>query len=218
MLAGSFRGLVFDIGGVLAHDVQEHLFDKSRGVGFHYQLPAELVCQISTSLWHKYAYTCQTGDDWSAIEQSYWRDFLSQTKCSAPIQELIDFSKRFIQAVNGMELLVKRLKSDRFDLIICSNNTEFWFKRQSFTCNLGNYFDQDKIILSNRVGHPKDSQGFELFEAVERVMDHKKENYIYVDDRVTNIEQSIKFGIRPIMFPSHSNLGAVYLEQLIYSL
>jgi len=211
------KGIVFDIGGVLAYDIREYLFyEEGTGLISKYGLDKRIVSEIDSILYDKYAYNkIGNKENWEELERQYWDELINHINLQATPDELIEFTKKYVREVSGMMDLVKSLKANNFDLLICSNNTEFSYQRISRLLNLEDYFEERKIILSNRFGASKSSPNFILFEEAERQMEYKKEEYLFVDDRQSNIEKALEFGITPVYFPAEATYGRKYLESII---
>ena len=209
--------IVFDIGGVLAYDVWEHLLlDEQHGVAAKYNLDREQVLQTAKELWRKFEHrNAHNDEECSAYEREYWALFVERFKIKATIDELITYTDPFIRPIEGMNDLLVELKTQGLTLLICSNNNEFWFRRQAAKCGFHRYFDSDKIILSNRVGASKWSANFEMFHAVVKAAGVSKEQCLLVDDRAENMERASQFGMPAILFPAHADhYGAKYLRKL----
>ena len=215
------QAIIFDIGGVLAHDVWEHLFLDDEGVRSKYpQLDAAEMFRWGKSVWETFAYVSETPEnDWRALERRYWDAFIlffrNQLPASASSDEFIELSLKFFRPVEGMNALLEKLRAQKFTLGICSDNNEFWYRRQAELVGFTKYIDADKIILSNRVGKSKRSAQFEMFDAVTRAVGVPKQNCVFVDDRATSIERAQEFGMPGILFPARAAFGAKYVETLI---
>jgi len=217
----SHQAVIFDIGGVLAHDVWEHLFLDDDGVRAKYpQLDADEMFRWGKSAWEDFAYVSETPqNDWRILERKYWdafiENFRTQLPASASPDEFIDLSLKFFRPVAGMNALVEKLRAQNFTLGICSDNNEFWYRRQAELVGFAKFFDADKIILSNRVGKSKRSALYEMFEAVTRAVGVPKQNCVMIDDRAPSIERALEFGMPGILFPAQAAFGAKYVEILI---
>lgn len=211
------QAVIFDIGGVLAHDVWEHLLlDEERGIAVAYSLDTDQVRSVGQDLWEKFAYRAATDDNgWEDLEVEYWNLFIQRLQLPTSVDEFIQLTDEFIRPVEGMIQLLERLHSRGIDLALCSNNTEFWFQRQKDKLNLDRFVASNRMILSNRIGVPKSSPGFEMFRAVIDALGIEKDLCIFVDDREKNIHQALEFGLSGIIFPSHSSYGALYLGSLL---
>ncbi|HEV2863339.1 MAG TPA: HAD-IA family hydrolase [Pyrinomonadaceae bacterium] len=211
------QALIFDVGGVLAHDVWENLLlDKKKGVASKFNLDVKEVRKVAKSLWAEYAHRpLNIKDDWEVLEREYWDSFIRHFQLSEPADYFINLTEKFIRPVPGMLELLERLHSRGVRLAICSNNTEFWFNRQTHKLNLGRFFQPGNIILSSRVGASKSSPDYEMFKTVISALNMDKSDCIFVDDRQETVTHGVEFGITGIIFPSHSEQGALYLEALL---
>lgn len=211
------KAVIFDIGGVLAFDVWENLLlDSTYGIASIYKLDGELVKNVGQNLWKDFAHDPSLNEksDWQELEREYWSRFINELGVSIPIGELINITDEFIQPINGMQQLIKDLYSKGIKLAICSDNTEFWFQRQMNKLGYAQFFASSHVVLSNRIGFAKGSPGFEMFQAVVDSLELAKELCVFVDDRVSNVEQALKFSLPTVLFPSYSEYGFKYLEVL----
>jgi len=211
------RAVIFDIGGVLAYDVWEHLLlDTERGVASICDLDVKQVRTVGQDLWNKFAYRATTGEeDWQDLEKEYWNTFIRTFNLSSSVNDFIKLTDKFILPIDGMTQLLEQLQLAGIDLAICSNNTEFWFKRQMDKLGLRRFFSPSRIVLSSRIGVPKSSPRYEMFQAVVDALQVDKDVCIFVDDREENILRAFQFGLAGIIFPSHSAYGSKYLQALL---
>jgi HAD superfamily hydrolase (TIGR01509 family) len=211
------RAVIFDIGGVLAHDVWEHLLlDEKDGIASICNLNVEQVQRVGQNLWKQFAHRAVVKKGGAKeLEEEYWKLFIEEFHLSMSVDDFVQLTDKFIQPVYGMSQLLERLYSKGIDLAICSNNTEFWFKRQMDTLDLHRFFRPTRVILSNRIGVSKSSPRFEMFQATINALGMEKNLCVFVDDRKENIQQALRFGLVGILFPSHSKYGAQYLEALL---
>ena len=62
------KGIIFDVGGVLAHDVWEHLLlDKPKGLAARFDLQYDAVEKVGKALWTAF-------DRWRAEPEDEWLD------------------------------------------------------------------------------------------------------------------------------------------------
>lgn len=210
------KGIIFDIGGVLSYDINEYLFAPDGPIVTTYNLEPQSTRDLAMQLWGKYAHTRQDFEEtWQQVEEEYWNEFKAASGVTAPISELIALTLPLIRPVPHMADLLAELKDQNYDLLICSNNTEFFYQRQKELAGFAQYFQKNKVILSNHYGHPKEEETATLFKAVESQMDYPKENYLFIDDRPKNIKAGLKYGLNPILFPVEAPYGHTYLRQLI---
>ncbi len=219
------KGVIFDIGGVLAHDVWEHLLlSKPHGVAFKYNLSPESMEKVGKDLWKRYAkLDARAPLDRDNCEREYWLRFkesFPQLPYSVSVESLIAMSETFVQPVNEKDMppILERLRKKKVGLAICSNNNEFWFHRQWTKLNLKKFFDDDKVVLSCREGVEKSDSNFTMYRvAVEKLGLGAKE-CAFIDDRMENINRAIEYEMTGILFPSGSPDGARYLNVLLEKL
>jgi FMN phosphatase YigB (HAD superfamily) len=216
----SVRGLLFDIGGVLAWDIQEYLFsDETHGIPGLYGLDRQRTWPIATQLWKRYAYERHLEvPDWHQQEHQYWTEFTRELGISTPVEALINLSTYFVRPVEGMQELLESLRQLGVHILICSNNTEFWFQRQRERLGLDQYVAPEDVILSCRVGAPKLSPDFELFKIVKSRLRFDQNDYVFVDNQFENIRHANDFGLTGIYFPTASPFGASYVRRLFQHL
>jgi len=206
--------VIFDIGGVLARDVWEHLLlDEPGGIASKYSLDKNQVERVGKLLWGAFAYRPETQyNDWRTLERQYWRQFIEffwgkQPPSNVSIDNFIRMTDDFINLVDTeMIPLLEKLQSKGIDLAICSNNNEFWFRRQMDKLSLHRFFSPSKIILSCRIGVSKSSSRFEMFHAVVDALGVAKSQCAFVDDREGNVEQAKRCGIVGVHFTNAQQL------------
>jgi HAD superfamily hydrolase (TIGR01509 family) len=211
------KALIFDVGGVLAYDVWENLLlDKDYGVASVFHLNAEEVYKTGQELWNLFAHRqVDTENSSSSLEREYWDLLIQRFDLLESPDYFIRWTDRFIKPVEGMVPLLEHLQASGVKLAICSDNTEFWFRRQMDSFGLCRFFSPNHTILSSRVGVSKSSPHFEMFEAVVAALDLDKEDCILIDDRNETILRGLEFGLAGIIFPSHSRQGGRYLAALL---
>lgn len=220
------KAVVFDIGGVLAQDVWEHLLlnskaDSKRGIASIFHLSHTEVEEVGHKLWQKYeCMRLGPGQKWEDLERDYWEDFLQAFEGELPTSittsDLIKMTDEFIcdVATSGMVSVFERLRSKGIILAICSNNTEFWYNRQAAKLGFRNYFSEDHIFLSCRTGYAKRSP--EMFKAVVGGLGIRGDECIFVEDRPENIKRAYDwFNMTGILFPPEAVWGAGYVDALL---
>lgn len=226
------RGVIFDVGGVLAYDVWEHLLcdpaPKNKNapdpvsISAEYGVPDDQLREIGKELWGRYDDV--TGDPLK-LERDYWQAFVSHPRCpdaltSVPIQTFIDKTNDFIRPANQdmATRLLEWLVSKGVRLGICSNNNEFWFRYQATTLGLYRFFAPSSITLSCRHGITKGD--FRLFHIAGHSLGLHPTECIFVDDRMSNVSRSVECGMTGVLFPSEQSEsepqhGAEYLRRLL---
>ncbi len=99
-----------------------------------------------------------------------------------------------------MEPVLKRLQAHGLGLAICSNNNEFWFRRQMDNLRLHRFFSPEKTILSCRIGVAKSSLGFEMFHAAADSLGLRPSQCAFVDDRQGNVDRAKELGMQGLFF------------------
>lgn len=210
------RAIIFDIGGVLAADVWEHLLLDDNGVRSTFpNLDKDELKRIGKVLWEAFAYTPETAAaNWQELEKRYWKMFIGYFKEQLPKnidpEVFIQMTDAFIRPVTGMFSVLERIQLNGVNLAICSNNNEFWFRRQMNQYGLRRFFSPGKIVLSCRVGFSKSSPGYEMFHAVVDALGVIPAQCIFIDDKESNVERAQVCGMEGILFSD-----AVYLADQI---
>ncbi|MDP2650705.1 MAG: HAD-IA family hydrolase [bacterium] len=205
------KAVIFNIGGVLAHDVWEHLFFDEDGICNKFNLPREKLETVGRKLYEEYAYRqIPEASDWRSLEKEYWKKFINEFRAELPQSitddDLIQLSESSIREVSSDEMvsLLKELRLNNLILAICSNNTPFWFARQKSESKLTDFFSDENIVLSYQVGAPKSHSNCAMFNAVSERVGVDKEETIFIDDRQGNISQAERCGIKGILFETYS--------------
>lgn len=213
----AIKAVIFDVGGVLAYDIWEYLFlDKEKGiVSLYKELDRNKVEQIGKDLWEMFANDKKRGEKFSgnpeACEKMYWAEFIKRSGIQEEPQTFIKMSNDFIKPIEGMDKILDMLQAKNINLAICSNNIDFWYRRQMQKSNLKRFFQDDKVILSCRIGFSKSSPGLEMFRAVSNALELDPKYCVFVDDRQNNIKLAQKHGMTGILFPPETQYGAQYL-------
>jgi len=99
------QGVIFDIGGVLAHDVWEHLLydpkeeGKPMSISVKYGISVQEIKDFGKELWGDYD---RNDGDPDTLENEYWiriRDRFTKLAHVSP-DELCDMTEDFIRPVN----------------------------------------------------------------------------------------------------------------------
>lgn len=219
------EGVIFDVGGVLAPDVWENLLpsqDKEGGIAEKFALDKEQVHKVGELLWKAFAYRSEGKHvTWRELEQQYWEMFIkffwpNSPPNNASCEEFIRMTGEVVKPAPGhhdMQRCLKNLQSNGIRLGICSNNNEFWFRRQMEPLNLYQYFNPSSITLSCHIGVSKSSKRCEMFHAVVGALGLPYSKCVLVDDRVENIERAGQCGIRG--FPMKEGTTVTELERFL---
>ena len=193
------RAVILDVGGVLARDIWEYLYDD---LAASYRLDREALHEAGGLLWETFAYVPETpANTWRDMERRYWELFLLMFRGTGlSVEQLIALTDRYIVPIDGMRPIVEELHARGTPLVICSNNNEIWWPRQAEKLELARFFPDSKLVLSSRVGAPKDSPRCEMFRAAVAAAGVAPAECFFVDDRAPNIERARGFGIDAVLF------------------
>jgi HAD superfamily hydrolase (TIGR01509 family) len=200
------RAVILDVGGVLAHDIWEPMFrDFSR----RYGLSNARLQRIGRLLWETFAYVPESAaNTWRDMEQRYWQLFRSMCAVPLPVQSLIRLTDRYVVPVDGMRPILEELRARGVRMVICSNNNEIWWPRQARKLHLRKYFPDCALILSSRIGAPKNSPRLEMFRAAVRAARAPAAGCFFVDDRRENVLRARRLGIDAMRFRGAAHFAA----------
>lgn len=189
---------IFDVGGVLAHNMWEPMLDD---LAQRYRLDRDQMQQTGALLWETFAYVPQTpANTWRDMERRYWQLFLRMHEVPLTVEALIELTDRYVIPMPGMRPLLERLQARGTRMVICSNNNEIWWPRQAKALELERFFAPGSIILSSRIGAPKESPGLEMFRAAVSAAGVPAASCLFIDDRQPIVERALAFGIDAMLF------------------
>lgn len=192
------QAVVLDVGGVLARDMWEPMFDD---LAARYGADRERLHEAGRLLWETFAYVPETpANSARDMERRYWELFLLICRLPLTVEALIALTDDYVVPVPGMRAIVEALHARGTPLVICSNNNEIWWGRQAAKLELDRFFRPECLILSSRIGAPKDSPGLEMFRAVVAAAGVPAAACFFVDDREPNIVRARAFGLDAILF------------------
>ena len=215
------KAVIFDIGGVLAPDVWETiLLHPKTGLAKKYRIDHSLAERTGRLLWNRFGLIkASSKHDVNSIEIEYWQTLRSQLNIKETVDELILLADRAIYAYPGMKNILKDVFRSGAQIIICSNNTTFWFEKQSKALSLSEYVSEEHMIISWRVGCFKSASGGLMFKKVINTLNVEKSESLFFDDRDDNVRLATKMGIPSVVFPSDPKLGEFFtryhLRQLL---
>ena len=206
--------VALDLGGVVANDIWEHAFlDPSHGIAATYGIAPAVAEDAALRLWREFS--CSPPPrGWRQQECDYWQRCIDVLELPAEVDALIDLTDRFIVPLPGMLDLIDRLNA-RTRVVLCSNNTEFWYQREAVRFGLGHRFTEAEVFLSCRIGSEKGSPDQAVFRTLVHRLGARPEQVLLVDDRAKNIQAATNFGMSALLFPAHASWGSVYLEPLL---
>ena len=195
------KGVIFDVGGVLARDVWEPMFTA---LARRTRLSGARLQRVGEQLWREYD---RRAGDVATLEREYWRKFRRRVRglpASLTVERLMAMSDRFIRPVDApaMRPLLARLKRKGVRLAICSNNNEFWFPRQYYWLGLDEFFARENVVLSCHEGTVKAARDFRMFLAAARRLALQPRQCLVIDDRAPYLERAGEHGMRALLFPT----------------
>ncbi|HKU45947.1 MAG TPA: HAD-IA family hydrolase, partial [Burkholderiales bacterium] len=127
------------------------------------------------------------------------------TRLPVSVKSLIRLTDRYVIPVAGMRPILDELRRRRVPLVICSNNNEIWWPRQAKKLHLAKYFPDRNLILSSRIGAPKNSPRLEMFKAAVKAAGTPAASCFFIDDRAENVRRARQHGIDAVLFrgPRH---------------
>ena len=172
--------------------------------------------RIGGILWDAFAYVPETGQNgWEELEHRYWSLFIryfGEELADAQPADFIQLTNKFIRPMDGMTPLLEEILSQGAVLAICSNNNEFWFRRQMDNLKLHRFFIPSNAILSCRIGVSKSSERFEMFHVAAGTLGIPKAQCVFVDDRRPNVTKAQECGMVGIHFQGAEHLRASLQE------
>lgn len=121
--------------------------------------------------------------------------YIKNNSMNLTVQEYIEFFKKGIEPIKGMEEILCALKSNYRLAALINEGTE-WAQYKFEVSGFRKYFD--KIIISGDVGCAKPESKF--FQKVLKIIDAKSEECIFIDDQKKNCEAAESLGIKSIIF------------------
>jgi beta-phosphoglucomutase-like phosphatase (HAD superfamily) len=186
------KTVLLDIGGVLAADSWEWLIlTPTRGLADRFGLPRDVAEQVGKRLWRKYSLIPSTADQ-------YWSEFAAAVSIAVPppltISELED---ELITASPTAFSLLSYLADRDLRIGVISDNTSFWYARQTAMLDLDSYVLPEVVYLSFEQRRNKKAD-VSLFEIAARGLDAGRT--LVVDDRRHNVERAQSFGFQAVQF------------------
>ena len=196
--------MIFDVGGVLAHNMWEPMFDD---LAREHGLDPAKVQEAGRLLWETFAYVPETpANTWRDMERRYWELFLRMFKVPLTVDALIARTDRYVVPMQGMRPILERLHARGTRMVICSNNNEIWWPRQAKALRAGSLFHPGKPS-SCRPGWARRRRvpRLEMFRAAVAAAGVPAANCFFTDDRQPIVDCARAFGIDAMLFrgPEH---------------
>jgi HAD superfamily hydrolase (TIGR01509 family) len=204
------KGVIFDIGGVLARDVWEGMYAD---IARRCRLSGPALHRIGLRLWAEYD---RRAGEPAQQEREYWEKFRRRVSrlgrrglpAWLTVEWLMENSDRYIRAVDAKAArrIITRLKTKGLRLAICSNNVEFWFPRQFYWLGLDEFFDLQNVVLSCHEGCIKGPGETAMFRAAARRLGLAPGQCLMIDDREPYLSGAALLGMPAILFKDFAAL------------
>ena len=201
MTRSGVRGVIFDVGEILARDVMEHI---AAAVAAEHACDPEQTLREFRTVWARFS---RKSDGTPVEEEAEFWELLALglgTRFDArlDVEAWKWNTTRFIVPIPGMLPILERLHAARVTLGICSNNISFWADRQRRATGFDRFIPEQHRVWSFRVGHEKSSPGLEMFHAVVEATKVEAPQLLFVDDRLDNVERARQLGMETLLLPS----------------
>ncbi|MET8974099.1 HAD-IA family hydrolase [Streptomyces sp. NPDC004539] len=196
--------VLFDLGDVLFRDPWETLLLTERtGLADRLGLDREKVAETGRKLWHRFSLT-------ETNEQDYWKAL--SRRLGQPVSPFLirELEEELLLANPAAETMLSAAADRRIGIV--SNNTTFWYAKQSGRLRLDKWIDPTLVLLSCREGVSKGTPGEGLFERAARHVDPA--TTLIVEDRPRNITRARSAGFRTLTYSFSASSGVMPQELL----
>lgn len=189
-LAGRPDVILLDIGGVLTPDPwQALLLTPGRGIADRLALDPTRVEEIANRLWPHFSLQPRTERDW-------WEELGRQIDSTIPQDLVRDVEAQLLRPFNDAHELIEDVRLAG-DIGVISDNTAFWYAKQSALLRLESRTDVSRRYLSFEFGVSKTSRPVGLFEiAADRLPDRR---VLVLDDREANCDRARAVGFSALL-------------------
>ncbi|GAV40789.1 hypothetical protein Saa2_03684 [Streptomyces acidiscabies] len=192
--------VLFDLGDVLFRDPWETLLLTERtGLADRLGLDRAKVTETGRKLWHRFSLS-------ETSEQDYWKALsrrLGQPVSPFLIREL----EEELLVVNPSAETMLSTAAPGHRVGIVSNNTTFWYAKQSGRLRLDKWIDPDLVFLSCREGVSKGTPGEGLFERAATQVDPA--TTLVIEDRPRNVARAGSAGFRTLTYSFSASSGVI---------
>ncbi|KAH3745465.1 hypothetical protein Pelo_13118 [Pelomyxa schiedti] len=217
-MSTTIKALVFDVGGVLAPDLNTTVG------GMINRFP--VITEPELLLWLREAWILfdRSGSDELAQEQelAFWatftKKFASRLPGTAP-GDMVGALEPYVVFIDGMEQLLDLIQTRRPDLLlgICSNNASFTWLRTKNKLHLTKWFPQSHCVLSQEVGVKKPSP--DIYQIARTCFPGiSGPEILFIDDKKLNLDAAANTAnFQVFQFPTFQN-GAQALQSHLEAL
>ncbi|PWG13762.1 hypothetical protein DF268_09670 [Streptomyces sp. V2] len=192
--------VLFDLGDVLFRDPWETLLLTERtGLADRLGLDRAQVAETGRKLWHRFSLS-------ETSEQDYWRAL--SRRLGQPVSPFLirELEEELLTANPAAETMLSAAAPGR-RVGIVSNNTTFWYAKQSGRLRLDKWIDPALVFLSCREGVSKGTAGEGLFERAAAHLDPA--TTLIVEDRPRNVARARSAGFHTLTYSFSASSGAI---------
>jgi FMN phosphatase YigB (HAD superfamily) len=184
--------VLFDVGNVLASDFWETLLlTPVTGLADQLHIDRELALTTGRRLWRYFAVR-------QADEAAYWEHLGRALGRRFDPHEVRSAERRLIRPNTGVAPLVRALKARSVAVGVISNNTSFWYPKQTAIAGLSDLLDPPLVFLSCDYGAMKNGAVLNLFDVAARHTDPPRT--LVVDDRDHNVNAAQARGFEAVRY------------------
>ncbi|WP_159031078.1 HAD family hydrolase [Streptomyces acidiscabies] len=192
--------VLFDLGDVLFRDPWETLLLTERtGLADRLGLDRAKVTETGRKLWHRFSLS-------ETSEQDYWKAL--SRRLGQPVSPFLirELEEELLVVNPSAETMLSTAAPGR-RVGIVSNNTTFWYAKQSGRLRLDKWIDPDLVFLSCREGVSKGTPGEGLFERAATRVDPA--TTLVIEDRPRNVARAGSAGFRTLTYSFSASSGVI---------
>ncbi|QNP70002.1 hypothetical protein IAG44_11435 [Streptomyces roseirectus] len=198
------NAVLFDLGDVLFCDPWETLLlTEHAGLADRLGLDRDQVAETGRKLWHRFSLR-------ETDEQDYWKALSRRLRLPVSPFLIRELEETLLVANPAAETMLSAAATHRVGIV--SNNTTFWYAKQSGRLRLDKWIDPELVFLSCREGVSKGTPGQGLFERAAQHLDPA--TTLVVEDRPRNLARAHAAGFRTLAYSFSATSGALPPEVL----
>ena len=179
------KAIVFDYGGVVAKvDRKPTLHFIADSLGKSYRKVKKKFS--SQKLYHAFNQP-----------RSFWEEYSGKKLSESWFTELEDHKQHMVREIPGMRDLIVQIKTQGIQVALLSNTN---VHRARFIESMGGYDLFDPILLSCHLGVRKPDP--KIYRSLLKSLIWDAKDMVFIDNKVSNVTASRKFGIDGITFES----------------
>eukprot|EP01114_Cavostelium_apophysatum_P015480 TRINITY_DN4217_c0_g1_i1.p1 TRINITY_DN4217_c0_g1~~TRINITY_DN4217_c0_g1_i1.p1 ORF type:complete len:222 (-),score=62.43 TRINITY_DN4217_c0_g1_i1:49-714(-) len=205
----SIKVLFVDGGGVLLSAVPNPMLRELAKRYPEYKETIETAHSRNPKPWHN----IKLRKDYT--EEQFWHDLLEEVQIKESAEELGLMLRDSIQLYQDVYDICAAVRQNGILTGILSNHGTGWVDYVVEKYGLGATFDKDMVLVSQAIGY--DKPDVEVYEALWNATLKKlettgggqisKDQVVFVDDKLANVEAANKFGLRGVQFDHLKETG-----------